>query len=306
MKKLLNYLIFSMLTTSVMAQSDVIYTHFMFNKLAYNPAYAGSRGAFDLSGIYRQQWAGIDGAPQTGTFNVHTPFAGGRNAAGLSLTSDQIGKVNTNALDLYYAYHLQLNGKGKLSLGLQGRIEQARIAWSEAKPLDLDDEQIPVGDESVFAPNFGVGAYYYTDKYFAGFSVPRLLRNALYLDQSDRSIDRNGIRTYYMMGGANIRLGMKTQLVPSFLVSYNPNAPVDIDLNANLRFLDAFWVGASYRLSDSFDAMVGYEFKNGLRLGMAVDYTTSELQKATTGGYEVLLGYTFKCKDCNVSHLRFF
>jgi type IX secretion system PorP/SprF family membrane protein len=306
MKKLLNFLIISGFAAVAFGQSDVLYTHFMFNKLAYNPAYAGSKGAFDLSGIYRKQWVDLDGAPRTMNFNVHTPFAGGRNALGLSVTADEVGDVNTTGIDLYYAYHLKFSNNARLSLGLGGRLEQTNFDWTDARPLDLIDNVIPNVDETSYSPNFGAGAYYYAEKWFVGLSVPRLLKNTLYLNENKNGISQSGVRTYYLMGGAVTRIGRDIQLLPSLLLSYNPNAPVDVDLNANVRFFNAVWIGGSYRLGDSFDGLLGYEFKNGLRIGIAADYTLSALDKYTHGSFEAMLGYTFKCKNCNVDHLRFF
>lgn len=306
MKNLLTILLAVAVSAGCFAQSDVQFTHFMYNKLAYNPGYTGSKGAFDVTGLYRKQWDGIDGAPTTMNLNVHTPFAGGRNAVGLSFTSDGIGKVNTTAVDAFYAYHIPVNETARLSLGLQGRIEQAKLDWRKADPLDLVDGAIPGYDESSVTPNFGLGGYFYTPNYFVGVSVPRLLKNSLFLDRSETTVKRAESLSYYFTGGTVLRVARSAKLAPSFLVTYNPNAPVDVDFNANLYFFDNFMVGASYRMADSFDGLVGFQFNNGVRLGMAVDFTTSELQKFTNGSYELMLGYTFKCKDCNVNHLRYF
>ncbi len=101
-------------------------------------------------------------------------------------------------------------------------------------------------------------------------------------------------------------LSSNIELMPSMMVSYNPAAPLDMDMNVNLIFKKIFWVGSTYRLGDSFDFLSGIEFGNGMRLGVAVDATHSELKKATNGSWEIMMGYTFRCKSCEVSHLRFF
>ena len=71
-------------------------------------------------------------------------------------------------------------------------------------------------------------------------------------------------------------------------------------------FNDALMVGLMYRLEDSVDGLVVYQFDSGLRLGVAVDFTVSELSKATTGSFEVMVGYTFPCEDCEIVNLRYF
>ncbi len=305
MKKLIIILVFSITGFLGYAQSDVQFTHFMYNKLSFNPAYAGSKGSFDLLGLYRKQWDGIEGAPSTAAFSLHAPFGGGRNAMGLIFTGDEIGKVKTSAVDLMYAYHIKVSESSKLSIGLQGRIEQAKLLWSRADPTDWIDFSIPNTNESSFAPNCGVGAYYYAKNYFVGISIPRLLKNALFLDRSEK-VEQEHSKTYYLNAGTIVSLNSKLKLMPSFLVTYNSNAPVDLDFNANLLILDRIITGLSYRLGDSVDGLIGFQFNNGIRLGMAMDFTTSDLEKFTNGSYEIMLGYTFECKDCNVNHLRYF
>ena len=303
MRKLIHLFIFSLLAVGVAAQSDVQYTHWTFNKLSYNPGYTGAKGAFDALALYRNQWSGIDGAPRTIHVNAHTPFAGKRSGLGIGITSDEIGKVNTNSVAMSYAYRMRLGDGNTLSLGLSGRLEQLRFKWSDSKPLDPDDPEIPQGDETAFGTNFGTGAYFLGKSYYFGVSVPLLLKNSLYQDRSGKKDNR---RTAYVMGGFRMELSRNIELVPSILVSVNPAAPVDVDLNANLVFMKVFWLGGSFRLGDSFDALAGMEFGNGLRLGLGLDLTQSELNQATNGSWELMLGYTFKCKSCEVSHLRFF
>ena len=288
------------------AQNDVAYTHFIFNKMAYNPAYTGNQKTFELLALYRKQWSGINGAPTTGTFAAQLPFFNNKNAVGLALTSDAIGQMEVLSLDLSYAYHIRTGNTTRLSLGLMGRLEQARIDWNQSQAIDIEDSGIPSGQETVTSPNFGFGAYYSGDNFYVGLSSPRLLKNTIYLDQSDKVVSKRDVTTWYVMAGTRFSLSSNVEFAPSILASYNPNAPLDLDLNANFFFMQSIWAGLSYRWDDSLDALIGYEFKNGIRVGFAYDFTLSELEKATNGSYEVMLGYTFKCKDCEVPHLRYF
>ena len=57
---------------SLQAQQDAQYTQYMYNTVSVNPAYAGSRGHLSIAGLYRNQWLGLDGAPETQTFNIHS------------------------------------------------------------------------------------------------------------------------------------------------------------------------------------------------------------------------------------------
>ena len=166
------------------------------------------------------------------------------------------------------------------------------------------DALIGVNDESRFAPNFGVGAYLSLEKFYAGVSMPLLLKNTFYL--TDNGTDEGARRTVYAMAGLDLPLGDNIAFQPHLLASINGAAPFDLDINANLLFFETFMVGLSYRLEDSIDALFQYRLKNGLRLGVAVDFTTSELSRATTGSYELYVGYVFPCESCQIENLRYF
>ena len=70
------------LVTVTKAQQDPAYSMYMFNGLFLNPAYAGSQEVVDVMAILREQWVGVDGAPQTANISVHTPFRRDQYAAG--------------------------------------------------------------------------------------------------------------------------------------------------------------------------------------------------------------------------------
>ncbi len=303
MRKQILFVMICLGNLQMIAQHDLQFSHFTFNKFAYNPAYAGARGALDALALYRQQWSGFDGAPTTMYLNAHTPFAGQRGAVGLGVSTDRIGQAATQSVNGAYAYHIPLNGGRTLSLGLSGGLEQYRFRWSAAEAVDADDEVLLTGDAASLSPNFGAGAFLRGERFYAGFSVPRLMKGVQYVD---RSRDNHFSRTAYLMGGYVARLGSQLQVLPAVLLSYNPAAPPDLDLNLTALFMDSFWLGSSLRLGDSVDAMAGMALANGLRLGVCVDFTTSDLQKFTNGSWEILMNYTFQCRNCEVSHIRFF
>ena len=301
---LLGLLLF--LAGGVFAQNDLGYTHFVFNKLPYNPAYAGSKDVLDTRVLYRNQWMGIDGAPQTLSANAHGSFFQNKVGIGFDVQSDQIGKTQHQLAGLSYSYRMTLNNNLRLSVGLRTGIEHARVDWTLANPEETGDNAIPTAASSALRPNFGAGIYLTNDKFYAGLSMPRMLNSPVDPTNGLDSDPFNYRRTTYFMAGYLTRLSPLLQFKPSVLVSYNAAAPLDVDLQANFLLLDKLWLGVGHRLGDSFDALVQYELNNRLQLGLSYDFTTSRLQKATSGSYELLVGYTFKCADCKVKSLRYF
>ena len=46
------------------AQTEPMYSQYMYNMLGVNPAYAGSREVLGLNFFQRNQWSGLRGAPK--------------------------------------------------------------------------------------------------------------------------------------------------------------------------------------------------------------------------------------------------
>ena len=288
------------------AQSDVQYSQFIFNKMAFNPAYAGSKEALTLGAIYRHQWQGIEGAPRTLSAFTHTPFFKNRCGAGLAVTSDRIGMVDNSYIDLNYAYRIALAKESTLSLGVLSRFEYSQIDWLKAQVIDQGDEFVPGGESGRTGVNFGLGAYYTSKNFYVGISAPTLLKNNLYSDQYFGANSFSKFRSYYLMAGAIAKVSENVMFKPAMMISYSPNAPFEVDLNASFLFMRAFWLGATYRLGDSVDAVVQFQLSQQLKLGLATDFTLTELNDYTDGSFEIMLEYLFLHDKDNINNIRFF
>lgn len=292
-----------LLATGLNAQAEVQYSQFIFNKLAFNPGYAGSKEALTMGTIYRHQWQGVNGAPRTLSAYTHAPFAGGRSGAALAVTSDRIGLIENSYIDLSYSYRIPL-GDGKLSLGAQTRFEYSEIDWLKTELVDADDETIPGAQAGRTGVNFGAGLYYSTDNYYVGMSAPQLLKNNLYTDDNVQSA--SVLQSYYLMGGLVTQVSENVKFKPAMMISYSPNAPFELDLNASFLFMNAFWLGATYRLGDSMDAVMQFQLSPQLKLGLATDFTLTELREYTDGSFEIWLEYVFIKEVDGVNNIRFF
>jgi type IX secretion system PorP/SprF family membrane protein len=162
---------------TVQAQQVPMYTHYMYNTLAVNPAYAGSRDALTLTGLYRSQWVGFKGAPETQTFTMHTPLRNEHIGLGLAVVNDKIGPVNNTSVVGDFAYRIKLNEKSKLAFGISAG---ANLFQANLSALNLDQQTDPTFQNNVnnhVTPNVGFGAYYSRERFYAGVSSPCLLQN---------------------------------------------------------------------------------------------------------------------------------
>ncbi|HMG15183.1 MAG TPA: type IX secretion system membrane protein PorP/SprF [Saprospiraceae bacterium] len=306
MKKTLLLIIAIICSIAMYAQENPQYSHFLFNKLAYNPGYTGGREVLAVQALYRQQWQNIEGAPQTANIAIHSPFANRTGGIGLMITQDEIGLLSNTAVDALYAYRLHLGKSTTLSLGIQARFEYSKINWSKGKTTGGTDNLVPADNETTVKPNFGAGAYLTSGKFFIGFSVPQLMETTLYRDNLDKLPSFKRFRTYYLMTGVEIPLSSSVDFMPGMLVSYNPNAPLEAEWNLNLIFSKTLLIGASYRAGDSVDALLGVQLSKQLRMGLSYDYSLSELKKYNVGSFEAMLEYCFNYNDTGIRNLRYF
>jgi type IX secretion system PorP/SprF family membrane protein len=291
----------------LMAQQDAQYTQFMFNKLYFNPAYAGSKKVLCMSGIYRKQWIGIERAPQTGTFNIHGSVLKNRLGLGMSVTYDQIGFTDKVDIETNYAYIIRFKNENFLSIGLRGSFSYMQIRWDQADPTQTFDSSIPGATTSKLLPNFGAGVYYQSKFWYAGISVPHLFQNNLdFSTNPTASVEPKLSQHYFFMGGLSFDIAKNIQIQPNLMFKYVVNAPFDMDLNLSLVFFQKILVGVTYRMGDSVDALLQWRITPQVQLAFAYDFTISPLQRYNAGSVEVMLEYSFIKKSEKVHNPRFF
>lgn len=281
---------------AVIAQQVPITSQYLTNGLIINPAYAGTREALSANLSYRKQWARITGAPQFQTLSLHSPI-NQKEKVSLGLMADYLTYGVTKDVGIYafYAYNVRV-GRGKLSMGLKGGIDLSntnynRLQFPDGNPAD----PLLTGDMKYTLPNMGVGFYYYTDKYFAGLSVPSLLTYKR--DEADQfkvSPDYTLFKTFFT-AGTIIRFAESFKVKPSVLVRYSMHEPLEVDLNANFIFADILWVGGSYRLAEKAAvALLDLQVTPQLKIGYSYDYQLGHLNNYTSGTHEVSLRYEFE------------
>ena len=271
------------------AQQDVMFTQYMFNGLALNPAYAGSHEVISMTAIGRQQWTGLNGSPSTQTFSVHSPIKSNRVGVGLLLLRDQIGITNQYNATASYAYRIPME-HGKLAMGLQAGISNYR---EDNNQVGINNDPLfNQGAVSYWQPNFGAGLYYYSKRFYAGFSVPQLLERKY--EASEVALAQSLVRHYFLHTGYVFDLSEDLKLKPNVLIKAVEGAPVQLDLNTNLLIMEVLWVGLSWRSFESVDGLLQLQLTDCLQLGYSYDFaTSSEIRSVNGGSHELSLNYRF-------------
>lgn len=284
------------------AQQDPQYTQYMYNMNVVNPAYAGSKESLSLTGLYRNQWSGIDNNPVTFTFAAHSPV--GKNVGlGLSAIRDELGPVKETNVFADFSYTLQLSNSVKLALGVKAGVTFHDVSLSG---LELQDPNDPFLSEDInnTYPNIGAGAFLYGDNFYVGVSVPNLLKS-VHLDANGMKYG-NETNHFFATAGYVFQISENFKLKPSVMVKTAFEAPVSYDANLNALFYDRFELGASYRIDDSFSGLVGFQINENIRIGYAYDHINSDLKALGPASHEVILTFDLFFKPKVLRSPRFF
>lgn len=283
-------------------QQDPQYTQYMYNTLTVNSAYAGSAGHLTITGLYRTQWVGFDGAPTTQSLSIDSPV--GKNVGlGLSIVNDEIGPSQEQYIDGNFSYTIKASEEYKLSFGVKGGGRIVNLDWSKGSSRD-NDYQFQQNINNEFLPVIGAGLFLHSEKSYIGLSIPNFLTDKRY-DEVQGALADERIHVY-LIGGWVFDLSPNTKFKPAFLTKAVSGAPMTVDLSANFMFYEQFTLGASYRTGDSFSALAGIQITPQFILGYSYDYTTSDIQEFSSGTHEIMLRYELKSKDKGLKSPRFF
>lgn len=282
----------------LMAQQEPQYTQYIYNTVVINPGYAGSRGVFSITGMHRSQWLGIDGAPKTQTLNFHTPVSE-RVGIGLSIVNDDIGNGTNQEtyFDGVFSYTIPFSRENKLAFGIKAGGHLLNIDFTKLANYEREVSVSGIANiDNRFSPNFGVGAYYYNERFYAGISVPNFLRTE-HFDEADSSNSFLARERFnlYLMTGYVYDIYPTVKFKPALLFRAAQGTPLQIDVSANFLFNEKFTIGAAYRWDAALSAIFGFQLNDNLTLGLAYDRELSELggQTFNDGSFEILLRYEF-------------
>ncbi|MEQ9582646.1 MAG: type IX secretion system membrane protein PorP/SprF, partial [Arenibacter sp.] len=262
------------------------------------PAYAGSRGQLSAAALYRSQWVGLEGAPKTQTLNLHSPIRNSRLGYGISVINDNIGDgvVQETQFDAVLSYTVDVSLDAKLSFGLKVGGNMLSLDFNGLNNFDSENIQGENIDNK-FSPNFGVGVFYHTVKFFAGLSAPNLVET-VYFDNSQR--DANSVQflskermNFYLITGYVFDLNNNFKFKPAVLTKVVGGAPLQIDLSASFLFNDKFSFGAAYRWDAALSGLLGFQLSDQFMIGLAYDRETTELggTQFNDGSFEVFLRF---------------
>jgi Bacteroidetes-specific putative membrane protein len=285
-----------------------VYSQYLQNGLMINPAYAGTREALSIAISGRKQWLGMSNSPVLTTVSLHSPIKNDKVAFGLMAQFMNYGVTSSQSFYAIYAYHIKL-AKGKLSFGLKTGFDRSTTNYSILKGIQSGDPVFEDNEKPYLLPNVGAGVYYFSDRFFAGVSVPSFLfyRNI----GSGKTQAYHSFSEYDLMitAGGLITFSQDFRFKPSVLLDYSLRNSAHInqlDFNGNFIIADVLWIGGSYRTTEQVAVgIIQVQAIPQLMFGVSYDYPAGRMTTYSKGSGEVFLRYEFGSK-ISVANPRYF
>jgi type IX secretion system PorP/SprF family membrane protein len=297
------------------AQQDASFSQYFFNPLYINPAYAGSRGVFSGTMVYRTQWVGMEGAPVTQSLGMHSMIPSSNVGLGLQFYNDNLGPMRNTGISAIFAYHLHLGEETRLAFGIEGCMNNVSVSYNKVSIENPNDPSFTGATSSAWVPDANVGLYLYKNKFFTGFSIKHLLQPKFGIQDQNGTGDASFFRSYYLTAGFVSSLSENIGIRPSILLKYVQPAPAVLDLNLSLIFYDKLYIGAGFRTDkriniDGMDnilvASIEYDVANRIRFGYSYDFYLSRNGNYTDGTHEIMLGWDLYCNKTKMVSPKYF
>jgi len=293
MGKLVCFILLILIGANSQAQRYPLFSQYMFDGLVINPAYAGTQGHMSASLLDRMQWTGINGAPTTQTFSINTPTKKDGVGLGLLIFNDKLGVYNNTGIFGNYAYRIKLSQDSHLSLGLSGGVSIINENLSKIQTTEPGDVAFSGNSSAFYKPNASVGLYYYTPIFYFGASLPMFISHTFNSSTGKYKLKNDFSNYDYLVNtGTIIKISNNFSIKPSLLFRYNSQLQWQTDLNANFVF-NKFWIGASYRINDSYSALFELQATEQIKIGYSYDYPVSALKNFGNGSHEIIIQYNF-------------
>ena len=306
----------------VYGQQRPHYTQYILNNYILNPALSGIENYTDVKLSARDQWVGLNGAPRTMYLSIHAPIgkkdlktsatsfsipgenprgyaywenyeaSAPHHGIGFSMVNDKTGLYNRFSANVSYAYHIGLSPTTNLSAGFAGGImkisrDGSKSTYNNGDPTDPAEGS--VADIYRIRPDLSAGLWLYSASYFAGVSAQQIIPQKVSF--VDDTLGFKLVPHLFATAGYRFLLSEDVNAIPSFMVKYISPLEPQVDVNLKVQYRDLLWIGGSYRFKYGYAAMVGLNVSNTFNIGYAYDFTTTQLNTASHGTHEMVIGF---------------
>ena len=282
------------LSMSVQAQQIPLYSHLFFAPAMVNPARSGAKGFGELVTIHRQQWQGMEGAPETSALLFNGANNKERIGYSVYAFTDATDIVRRSGIYGHYAYHAQLAENSVLSFGIgAGYVNNTFDMASIRVKNEGDPFLFPANSNGTLDINLGLNLK--VENFQLGLSVPQVLAPAItYSNNYTGPVAFNLIRHYVVQTQYDLPI-QKDRMTLSPLVVVRAANFVTPQVDAGMMFnvTEYGYVGALFRSNFGASAQIGVHLTPLLTLGYAHDFSTNDYATSLGMSNEFILTYRF-------------
>lgn len=298
-KKISILLLFFSACAGLFGQQSPQYTQYIFNDFVINPAIASIHDYYQIRMNNRYQWVGIQDAPITYTMSVYGPHQSQPMGWGGYVYFDSQGATGKFGVYGSYAYNLNLKEDMNLSMGLSVGLIQYKVDLNKIDFLE-DEETMSMNKYTYIKPDATFGTYFYTSRYYGGFSIDQLFNNKVELEKDSAGVSSfNRLKSHFtLVGGYKFTVSRDIDMEPSMLFRATGKSAPQLEITARAIYRKMAWAGLTARTSDALTLMIGYNYKDQIYAGYSYDITLSKLRKTSSGSHEIMIGARFnKVRD---------
>ena len=287
MRKIVILVICCLGALQALAQNRVNYSQYMHNHQIFNPAFVEESRNLGGSVLYRNQWMGIEGTPQTFIGDV---FYGFRNHNfDLQFLHDQITVFSHLEIGGSYSYTLKLGRDTRMAFGIKASYNQQTANYNELSYFDGGDPSLS-GTVKKSGVNFGAGIFVRSKDWHAGLGGPYLFNNNNIGPQSTMFGDMT-YQHFFLTGGYRFVDEYGFQFYPTTLIKWTKGSPLTVSLDMNFLLRDRFWASAGYRIDNTVILSAGIILWKDFKVIYSYDLGLGKVNRFGGMTHELSLGY---------------
>lgn len=287
------------ISTMGYAQQRPHFSHMAWNKFYHNPAYGGFDRTLVAHGIYRDQYAPIEGHIRQFYGSCNLPLDIWRAGAGMQLSHQSTGAIQRNSFDISYNkfFPFQL---GVLSVGGRVGMQHISIDGNVIRTpegvyegvFSHQDPLLSLNVQNGFGLSWEFGAYFKTDSYEGGITTYN----------ADQTTIRIGGAAYRKSAGLQSFFQyryypVKEILLTSSLYLQSDFKEIQTDICLTGEVLGNYFGGLLLRgySSRSVDAaafIIGTNIGRHYKLSYSYDFGLSALSRVHLGAHEIMVRYS--------------
>ena len=274
----------------------------LFRKFFLFKSCSSSFGKEKFNIIYRNQWAGFEGAPKTTFLSYQSSFSHKKDVKSSSfsnvggfLQTENIGAFRSFKINFSYSYSFLLSSNWRLSFGSFIGIQQLGLDVTGVTLFDPNDPVVDVSNFSLF-PDFSMGFALTNNNNFFGISAKQVFQNNWKkIINSDLSQNESSIVFIAAKKIALNNIGFTPNIMLDFTGQFKPKLIAGLKID----FKEIISTGIAVRNENTVLGQFKIMFTKNLQISYAHDFSFSNILLRPLNSNEFMVSYISSIRENN-------